>query len=30
MKAGLKVGAAPIYWDGAVRSLLRREPDVLD
>jgi ribulose-5-phosphate 4-epimerase/fuculose-1-phosphate aldolase len=30
MKAGLKVGAAPIYWDGAVRSLLRREPEVLD
>jgi ribulose-5-phosphate 4-epimerase/fuculose-1-phosphate aldolase len=30
MKPGLKVGAAPIYWDGAVRQLLRREPDVLE
>jgi ribulose-5-phosphate 4-epimerase/fuculose-1-phosphate aldolase len=30
MKRGLKVGAAPIFWDGAVRQLLRREPEVLD
>jgi ribulose-5-phosphate 4-epimerase/fuculose-1-phosphate aldolase len=30
MKAGLKKGATPIFWDGAVRRLLRTEPDVLD
>jgi ribulose-5-phosphate 4-epimerase/fuculose-1-phosphate aldolase len=30
MKAGLKKGATQIFWDGAVRRLLRTEPDVLD
>jgi len=30
MKPGLKVGASPIFWDGAVRQLLRREPEVLE
>jgi ribulose-5-phosphate 4-epimerase/fuculose-1-phosphate aldolase len=30
LKAGLKVGCPPVFWDGAVRQLLRSEPDVLD
>ena len=30
MKASLLERAADVYWDGAVRLLLRREPDVLD
>jgi ribulose-5-phosphate 4-epimerase/fuculose-1-phosphate aldolase len=30
MKPGLKRGAAPIFWEGAVRQLLRREPEVLE
>jgi ribulose-5-phosphate 4-epimerase/fuculose-1-phosphate aldolase len=30
LKAGLKVGCPPVFWDGAVRQLLRSEPEVLD
>ena len=30
MKPGLKKGCPPVFWDGAVRQLLRRQPDVLD
>lgn len=30
LKAGLKVGCPPVFWDGAVRQLLRTEPEVLD
>lgn len=30
LKDGLQRGCPPVFWDGAVRGLLRREPDVLD
>jgi len=30
LKAGLKAGCPPVFWDGAVRQLLRTEPEVLD
>jgi ribulose-5-phosphate 4-epimerase/fuculose-1-phosphate aldolase len=30
LKPGLMMGCPPIYWDGAVRRLLKLEPDVLD
>ena len=30
IKAGLKKGCPPAFWDGAVRQLLRSEPEVLD
>jgi ribulose-5-phosphate 4-epimerase/fuculose-1-phosphate aldolase len=30
MKPGLKLGCPPTFWDGAVRQLLRAEPEVLD
>jgi ribulose-5-phosphate 4-epimerase/fuculose-1-phosphate aldolase len=30
LKAGLKRGCPPIFWDGAVRQLLKTEPDGLD
>lgn len=30
LKPGLARGCPPVFWDGAVRSLLRTEPDVLD
>jgi ribulose-5-phosphate 4-epimerase/fuculose-1-phosphate aldolase len=30
MKPGLKLGCPPTFWDGAVRQLLRDEPEVLD
>jgi len=30
MKPGLKRGCPPVFWDGAVRQLLRRQPEVLD
>jgi ribulose-5-phosphate 4-epimerase/fuculose-1-phosphate aldolase len=30
LKAGLKKGCPPAFWDGAVRQLLRSEPEVLD
>jgi ribulose-5-phosphate 4-epimerase/fuculose-1-phosphate aldolase len=29
MKPGLKLGCPPAFWDGAVRQLLRTEPEVL-
>ncbi len=30
IKAGLKMGCPPVFFDGAVRQLLRSEPEVLD
>lgn len=30
LKGGLKAGCPDVFWHGAVRQLLRREPDVLD
>jgi ribulose-5-phosphate 4-epimerase/fuculose-1-phosphate aldolase len=30
MKPGLKRGCPPAFWDGAVRQLLRREPETID
>jgi ribulose-5-phosphate 4-epimerase/fuculose-1-phosphate aldolase len=30
LKGGLKRGCPDVFWHGAVRQLLRREPDVLD